>query len=456
MVINKKKLASMLILIVFLIIYLYISFNDISFINVDLSVFLTFILNAIISIFFVLTEKENFTLSKTFYYFNFFFLVIAPMFQFLTNCQLWNYHISNNTYLISNLFIMLWLIIYKLFYTFFWNKYNKVKQPKISEKTISYTLLNLIILNILSVFCFAFTVSRVSFGGLFMRNVNNISFDSGAILTIVGSLCRSIPVYTVLYAYFYCKKYKKSYFHLIIPVTFTILLNFPASVARYWLGIVYIGLILIFVKKYIVNKRFDLFLIILFAVLFPIFQLFKWYGVEVLNDSSLILSKFSSTYNNADFDAYSMFGRSIDYVRDSGHTFGHQILASLFFWIPRSLWTAKPYPSGQFIADAQNQYFTNLSFPLIGEGYLDFGIIGIIAFCVFISYISSRLDFMYWYQNDESKIINFIYPFSFGAFIFLQRGSMQPVIVFTFAFYLFLIVLSKCILKNKVNGVIQK
>ena len=181
-------------------------------------------------------------------------------------------------------------------------------------------------------------------------------------------------------------------------------------------------------------------MICLFAILFPIFQLFKWYGINILTDFNLILSKFSSTYNNADFDAYSMFARGIDYVSQNGHTNGHQILASLLFLIPRAIWSDKPVPSGQFIAEAQHQFFTNLSFPLIGEGYLDFGVLGIFVFAIVFAKITSKLDYEYWHNSDISSVIRYVYPFSFGIFIFLQRGSMQPVVVYTFAFYLFLII----------------
>lgn len=438
MIVNKKKFASALCLIFLILTYLYVCFYNVSFSNVDIEVLVTFIINGTLLVVFALSEKNTFTLGKIFYYFNFFFMVVAPMFQFLTNFSLWNYKISNTTYLISNLLIMLWIIVYKFFYTIFYKKKTS-QSNKNNHRKIPYNISIAVILILLSLFCFVFMVSQTSIRGLFTRNTNHVSFDSGAIITIVESLCRSISVYSLVYSYFYYKKNKKNKLLLLFSIIFTVILNFPASVARYWLGIVYIGIILIFFKNNIKNKHFDLFLIFLFAFLFPVFQLFKWYGIDILGNFNLVLSKFSSTYNNADFDAYSMLARSIDYVSQNGHTNGHQILASIFFLIPRAIWPSKPKPSGQFLAEAQHQLFTNLSFPLVGEGYLDFGIIGIIIFAIVIAKVSAKLDFEYW-DNKAVDIINYVYPFSFGIFIFLQRGSMQPVVVYTFAFYLFLII----------------
>ena len=438
MIVNKKKFVSTLILIFLILLYLYTCFNDVTFSNVDFGVFVTFIINGVLSLWFAMSEKQPFTLGKIFYYFNFFFMVVAPMFQFLTDFQLWGYTISNTTYLVSNLLIMFWVITYKFSYVVYFNKKNK--KNIINRRQIRYNKDTLIILYAMTLICFIFIVSQVSISGLFTRGTNHVSFDFGAIITIVEGLCRSIPVYTLVYSYFYCKETKKSKLYLLFPLIFTILLNFPSSVARYWLGIVYIGIILVFFEKGIKNKRFDFFLICLFAILFPIFQLFKWYDINILTDFNLILSKFSSTYNNVDFDAYSMLARGFDYVSQNGHTNGHQILASLLFLIPRAIWPNKPVPSGQFIAEAQHQFFTNLSFPLIGEGYLDFGILGIFIFAIVFAKITSKLDYEYWNSSDTSNIIRYIYPFSFGIFIFLQRGSMQPVVVFTFAFYLFLII----------------
>ena len=57
----------------------------------------------------------------------------------------------------------------------------------------------------------------------------------------------------------------------------------------------------------------------------------------------------------------------------------------------------------------------------------------------------------YWEQeNDGTRFIDYIYPFCIGLFIFLLRGSFHPVIVFSFTFFIFIIIWKVCsIIKTK-------
>ena len=78
-------------------------------------------------------------------------------------------------------------------------------------------------------------------------------------------------------------------------------------------------------------------------------------------------------FNNVDFDAYSLFARTIEYVQQASITFGKQLLGTIFFIIPRALWQGKPEHSGVIVSAAQGQEFTNLSCPIMAEGYINFG-----------------------------------------------------------------------------------
>ena len=60
-----------------------------------------------------------------------------------------------------------------------------------------------------------------------------------------------------------------------------------------------------------------------------------------------------------------------------GMQWGRQLLGALLFFVPSAVWSGKPLASGIFIANYlianYSMWFTNLSAPLIAEGYLDFG-----------------------------------------------------------------------------------
>ena len=212
----------------------------------------------------------------------------------------------------------------------------------------------------------AIAIVLIGFKSLFVRGENQINFDTGFINTIISDFIRTIPVYAITYAIYYYKKNRLNMFKIIILLILLLCLNFPVSLSRYWVGSVYIGIGLIAFGKYLGTKTFDIGIIFVFAVIFPIFQLFKWYTLTDLVTGTTTINLIE-VYNNADFDAYSLFVRTFEYVGDFGITYGKQLFTTLLFFIPRAIWPTKSIPTGELIATAQNQAFTNLSAPLQAE-----------------------------------------------------------------------------------------
>jgi hypothetical protein len=74
----------------------------------------------------------------------------------------------------------------------------------------------------------------------------------------------------------------------------------------------------------------------------------------------------------------------VEIVKVHGMQWGHQLLGSLLFFVPSSVWSGKPLATGIFLADyliaKYSMWFTNLSAPLVAEGYLDFGPGGVLAY----------------------------------------------------------------------------
>ncbi|TAN12873.1 MAG: O-antigen polysaccharide polymerase Wzy [Chitinophagaceae bacterium] len=136
---------------------------------------------------------------------------------------------------------------------------------------------------------------------------------------------------------------------------------------------------------------------------------------------------------SGDFDAYSMFVNTIKYVHDFGVTFGLQLLGAIFFFVPRSIWPSKPVGSGALIAAKNGWLFTNVSCPLIGESYINFGLIGIIIFAIIYGIITSTLDNIYWSLN-KVNLYNYwslVYPVLLGMFFFHLRGDMLSSTAYT-------------------------
>ena len=443
MKVNKTKLKNSLILLLLLVLIIVINFSGRDVYRSNFFVIATFVLNGFLIVINIMADQKPFSLNKAFWYFNFFFFFIAPLFQYISNYTMWNYKISDQLYIKSNIIISASYMLYMFFSSFIFK--NKHKVITISKKKNFLASNNILLfLTILSFFSFLFLVINISFNGLFEMQSNNLNIIDSTVSVILRNLLRSIPVYSLTYSIYCHNIAKKGKTFILINLLFVLLINFPTSITRYWVGLVYIGVIIVLLRKRIIGRRFDLFMIIIFLVVFPVFQLFKWYSISEIINSTNISTRLFDVYNSVDFDTYSMLPRTINFVSNNEFQYGHQLLATLLFIVPRSIWSTKPYPTGQFIAITEHQFYTNISCPLYAEGYIDFGLLGTALYVILICYFISKLDSLYWNEknnNDSIAFIDFYYPFLFGFLIFLLRGSLQPVIVYAFTFFLFSVII---------------
>jgi hypothetical protein len=227
---------------------------------------------------------------------------------------------------------------------------------------------------------------------------------------------------------------------IVVLLICTFILNFPVAMSRYWTGSVYLGILLCAIPPELFkNRRFDYCLIFALAVAFPIFSYFKYNTFVDLVAKGVQLDVFS-IYNNVDFDAYSMFCRIIEYTKSNDFTYGTQLRSVIFFFVPRAIWNIKGTPTGTLVATAQNSYYTNVSAPLMGEGYIDFGVIGVVVYAFIMSRILLNLDRKYWSSLlDESvKYSDLVFVYLAGFILFLMRGALQPSFLRVMGFFLFL------------------
>jgi hypothetical protein len=77
-----------------------------------------------------------------------------------------------------------------------------------------------------------------------------------------------------------------------------------------------------------------------------------------------------------DFDGFQQLVNTRQYVEEHGHTWGRHLGSAALFALPRSIWPAKAVPASIPVAANRGYSFTNLSLPLPGELYLEFGLFG--------------------------------------------------------------------------------
>lgn len=422
-----------LIISLFLFVILFFKFANVQIYNKDLELMITFIVIATIIVINVVIDNRKYSLNKVFWYFSFFFLFLAPLFQYVTEYQPWGHFLSHDNLIKTNYTLIIWFILYAITY-----KISKVKKKTYGEKIqLKNSTVNFFI--VCSFIALAIAVILIGFKDLFSRGNNQVDFGVGFVNVIISNFIRTIPVYALAYSLYYYKKNKLNLFKILTLIFLLVFLNYPVSISRYWIGTVYIGIGIIAFGKLLKSKTFDVGIVFVFAVIFPLFQVFKWYTLEELFNGTATFN-LATVYNNADFDAYSLLTRTFEYIDSFGITYGKQLLSSVLFFIPRIIWPTKAIPTGELIASSQNQFFTNLSAPLQAEGLINFGYIGIILYAIILAKVLKYMDVRYWEkENDGTHFIDYIYPFSLGLLIFLLRGAFHPVVVYTFTFFILLI-----------------
>lgn len=394
--------------------------------SIDVFVIITFFVILFLSIFNIIKDKTPFSLNKTYWYFNIIFFFIAPFCQYMLNFDIWGYkyRITDYYYLKTNIFIIIGMFVHQLFYG------KNIKLIKFGSYNFSKKIKFKFILLFLAISCFFVLSLNVGFSNLFSRVTNSAELSGNSMFnTIFTCLLKIIPVY--IFTYFYSRNNKNKFINFCLFVIIFIL-NFPVSTTRFWMGAIFIGIFLLtFVKDKKKSRVYDIILILIFTVIFPITYLFKFNTLDNILESGLKMQNLVSSYYSVDYDAYSIFARSIKFVDDHDIVYGQQLIGTVLFFIPRSIWPDKPEATGAFIAKSQYQSFTNISCPFMAEGYINFGIVGLILFEIIMSLVCRKLDEKYWHGLGK-KYLYLIYPYLIGFLLFYERGALHHAVVYTF------------------------
>ena len=111
------------------------------------------------------------------------------------------------------------------------------------------------------------------------------------------------------------------------------------------------------------------------------------YGLNYVVYSNFNLKEiFFETFNRLHYDSFPNIMASINYFNENDIIYGNQLLGSILFFFPRSFWIEKPLPSGMeignYLIDYHAMWFNIISMPSVGEGWLNFGILGVIIFAI--------------------------------------------------------------------------
>jgi len=260
----------------------------------------------------------------------------------------------------------------------------------------------------------------------------NLEISAQSVGLILSKFVYNIPLFLVYYLLLEpsVTKGRRKWWFLFFALVIVLLFKNPFTEKRNALGPIYLSFFFIFFKeKFKGNLGYLTILLFSLAVLFPL--------TTAITHTKIILSEvsFTSILFNMDlkehfyqlhYDAWSQVMASIKYVEIYGSTFGYQLLGALFFFVPRSIWPTKPVGSGHFIVEKllsvkYSLNFPNVSCPFLGEGYINFGVLGVFLFTLILAFLSIICDL--YESKKDFRLVFSIYT-SFHMF-FMLRGDLM-------------------------------
>ena len=393
----------------------------------------------LITYFGFLAKKDRpYSLEKIVYIFAFVFFGIVPLNDMANENIYWTGNrIDSAHFITTNVIIIIGLLAFtvgsKLKIVAFDRTPNLF--PTINKVNIGFYFFLLALVGFLILQNNEYSIPRVLFRGLASEFATDSDTQSSQIQTLIfRNFIRPMPFVLLAVFVFYYKSnstsmpiFKRFRFrvYLVLSIVLAILLVAPTSVPRFQAAALYIPLILMFTSIW--NRHYSMQLSTLAGLflVMPFLDKFRYFNPETF-DWSIDLDFL----NHGHFDAYQNFVRviEIDFV-----TYGQQLVGALRFFIPRGIWEEKPVGSGATLSYEAGYDFSNISMPFMAEGYVNFGIFGVILFMFSLGVVISNIDRISWKlkKNQINHFILYYYYFLFGMIFFVMRGDLMSSFAYT-------------------------
>lgn len=202
----------------------------------------------------------------------------------------------------------------------------------------------------------------------------------------------------------------------------------PGTEKRNALGPVYLSVLFLMFRPWLQRKGVQVFwLVLVLLVLFPLSSLFTHVQLKYLSEDDFKLTVLSDHFLSTHYDAWANVYTSIEMVGRNGLSAGKQLLGALLFYVPSSWWPGKPLATGieigNFLENYYTMWFTNLSAPLMAEGFLDFGYIGVAGYGALLALAVGRIE--RWASPGRAAVLQAVAIYLGFFLVFLLRGSMM-------------------------------
>jgi len=214
----------------------------------------------------------------------------------------------------------------------------------------------------------------------------------------------------------------------IVVIPLQGIINFPGGLARFWLFGMAFAVILAFFPLRTWRQRF-IGVTSFVAGTYVIFPLSAQTRLSESYDLQLSVPDLSNYLLSGDLDGLQSLLNVIAYTQDIGFTYGKQLLTLLLFFVPRSVWVDKSLHTGIVTSSFAGYDYLNVSCPIVGELYIDFGLLGVLLGGVLIGYGAAHAEAAYSRsaQLRHPNVSRLLYAMIGGFVVILARGPLEGI-----------------------------
>jgi hypothetical protein len=430
MMLLSKKLLIWFVICLFVTVFIYIvigSSGNMVFDGIQISIIM-------ISIFFSAASlTKPFSIMSVVFLFCFFFFGIIPLNDISNGNIYWGGDVIDiPTAIVTSLMILVCLLIF-IFNVWVFGK--RITRSHVSfsptdfyrrNSSVEYSINNYLFFLIFVLACaYIFKSSNYNIFQVMVRGLIDpdlMSESSGLEIgntagLVYNNYIKPLPIIMLIFLV-YCYRFKGCKvprLHFIFYGFLVLIFNSPFSMPRFQVGSLYLALVLIYFNIFYRPFVFVGTFISALLLVFPFLDKFRNFDSETF-DFALSLHFL----NEGHFDSYNNF---VLVVQNSIVTGGAQLLTVVLFFVPRSFWPEKAVGSGGFMADQVGLGFSNISMPLLAEGYINFGLIGVILFAFTGSFLFVKADNLFWHSLNP-HFLRPIYFLFIGMVFFVMRGDL--------------------------------
>ncbi|WP_299675368.1 O-antigen polysaccharide polymerase Wzy [uncultured Dokdonia sp.] len=435
----------------------------------DIDVWFSFLLSALvlagITVYHIFVERVYSPFMSAFIVFTFLFFIVAPMVQINSfegmNPTFKNKFIYDKDLAIfSNGLIVLFNVIFFFAYLFFKKSKRMAYVPVFKESSKKTTPVLIVVIAIVTILVFLGSYSFV------IDELGRPAWRPSAFSVVTFLIWKKVffllPFAGIILCFQYFRKKNKKAVNLVTICAVFLFLGLlllwfknPLVEKRNALGPLYISLLFLAIPKlFNTNIKSLFFLFFTMIVAFPLSAILTHSEAsfkEILEQPSIIFDHMkgggiASAFNTLNYDAFSNIMATMDYVKEYGFSMGHQLLSAFLFFVPRGLWKEKPLSTGELVGnhliDTYDFTYSNLSNPLVSEGFINFGVVGVIIAPILLAIVLVRA--VAWLQSDDylKKMIAFYLAIHL---IFLLRGDFTNGYTYYIGAFLGVVIIPKFI-----------